>query len=416
MSTVRVYKVAELLNTTSQEVLQLLKKNHGIELKSASSTLEEIVARQFVERLARQRGIELPKGDIFSEAAVKPAKKAAARRRRRAARRAEPPKPAAPSLPPPRLIKTVRPPTPAAPLEDDVDGAPRRRGARAEPCRSPKPPASAAADAGRRGAARRNRRGPARPSSREPTPTAAGADGDRPAQAEPRRAAAAEARGRAAGRFVPPSIRLRVEEPGKAPPNAPPLQPRRAGRAAAAARGAAAAARRLRRRPRPATLARPRPAYPFGGASAAGTTAGDAWRSASAARRSRCARPTSRIPAPSAAAGHAAASRRGVPAARPAVPPVGPAPVRASAARRPSRRPAPPPVEPPPITRTITFSEGMTVKDLADNLDVRVKDALKALLDRRMMMTINSTIDIDTAREVARQFGAEVETRSFEQE
>ena len=58
----------------------------------------------------------------------------------------------------------------------------------------------------------------------------------------------------------------------------------------------------------------------------------------------------------------------------------------------------------------------MTVKDLADKLDVRVKDVLKALLDRRMMMTINSTIDIDTAREVARSFGAEVETRSFEEE
>ena len=74
MSTVRVYKVAELLNTTSQEVLALLKKAHGIELKSASSTLEEIVARQFVDRLAKQRNITLPKGDIFSEQAVKPAK------------------------------------------------------------------------------------------------------------------------------------------------------------------------------------------------------------------------------------------------------------------------------------------------------------------------------------------------------
>ena len=58
----------------------------------------------------------------------------------------------------------------------------------------------------------------------------------------------------------------------------------------------------------------------------------------------------------------------------------------------------------------------MTVKDLADKLDVRVKDVLKSLLDRRLMMTINSTIDMDTAREVARQFGAEVQTRSFEEE
>ena len=58
----------------------------------------------------------------------------------------------------------------------------------------------------------------------------------------------------------------------------------------------------------------------------------------------------------------------------------------------------------------------MTVKDLSDKLDVRVKDVLKVLLDRRMMMNINSTIDIDTARDVSRHFGAEVETRSFEEE
>jgi translation initiation factor IF-2 len=84
------------------------------------------------------------------------------------------------------------------------------------------------------------------------------------------------------------------------------------------------------------------------------------------------------------------------------------------ALQRPQQQPAAPP--PPPITRTITFSEGMTVKDLADRLEVRVKDALKALLDRRLMMTINSAIDLDMAKSLAASFGAEVETRSFEQE
>ena len=76
MATVRIYKVAELLGTTSQEVLALLKRDHGIELKSASSTIEEVVARSFVERLARQRSISLPGGDMFAEHAV-PAKPAA---------------------------------------------------------------------------------------------------------------------------------------------------------------------------------------------------------------------------------------------------------------------------------------------------------------------------------------------------
>ena len=70
MATVRIYKVAELLGTTSQEVTALLKRYHGIEVKSASSTIEEVVARQFVERLARQRSIPLPDGDVFSETPI----------------------------------------------------------------------------------------------------------------------------------------------------------------------------------------------------------------------------------------------------------------------------------------------------------------------------------------------------------
>jgi translation initiation factor IF-2 len=58
----------------------------------------------------------------------------------------------------------------------------------------------------------------------------------------------------------------------------------------------------------------------------------------------------------------------------------------------------------------------MTVKDLADKLDVRVKDVLAKLLMKRIMMTINSTIDIDTAKDLAREFGAQIEMRSFEEE
>jgi translation initiation factor IF-2 len=74
------------------------------------------------------------------------------------------------------------------------------------------------------------------------------------------------------------------------------------------------------------------------------------------------------------------------------------------------------PSAPPPITRIITLAEGMTVKDLADKLEVRVKDVLAKLLMRRMMMTINSTMDVETAKDLAREFGAEIEMRSFEQE
>jgi translation initiation factor IF-2 len=70
----------------------------------------------------------------------------------------------------------------------------------------------------------------------------------------------------------------------------------------------------------------------------------------------------------------------------------------------------------PPVTKLITLAEGMTVKDLADKLEVKVKDLMKKILDRRMMMTINSTLDSDTAQVLARDFGAEVLIRSFEEE
>jgi len=70
----------------------------------------------------------------------------------------------------------------------------------------------------------------------------------------------------------------------------------------------------------------------------------------------------------------------------------------------------------PQITRNITLAEGMTVKDLADKLDVRVKDVLAKLLMKRLMLTINSTLDTETATMIAREFGADVQMRSFEEE
>src|SRR6185295_11509927 len=74
------------------------------------------------------------------------------------------------------------------------------------------------------------------------------------------------------------------------------------------------------------------------------------------------------------------------------------------------------PAAPPPISRTITLAEGMTVKDLADKLDVRPKDVLAKLLMKRLMMTINQALDTETATMIAREFGADVQMRSFEEE
>src|SRR5688572_11845206 len=97
-----MYKVAELLGLSSQDAMALLKSETGIDVKSASSSIEEIVARQFVERQARKRQISLPTGPLFADApaAKKPGSKSA--------KAPEPPKPAGPVLRP-RLVKTLRP-------------------------------------------------------------------------------------------------------------------------------------------------------------------------------------------------------------------------------------------------------------------------------------------------------------------
>jgi translation initiation factor IF-2 len=90
----------------------------------------------------------------------------------------------------------------------------------------------------------------------------------------------------------------------------------------------------------------------------------------------------------------------------------------AAARREAPRAPMAPsaPIEPPPVTRTITLAEGMTVADLASKLDVKAKDILKKLMERRLMMTINSTLDDETASMIAREFGADVKMQSFEEE
>jgi translation initiation factor IF-2 len=47
---------------------------------------------------------------------------------------------------------------------------------------------------------------------------------------------------------------------------------------------------------------------------------------------------------------------------------------------------------------------------------VKPKDVLKKLIERRVMMTINTTLDSETATTIAREFGADVNMRTFEEE
>jgi translation initiation factor IF-2 len=399
LATVRIYKVAELLSTSSQEVMALLKQRAGIEVKSASSTIEEVVARQFVERLARERGVSLPPASKMFDETAAPVKG-----KKPAGKAAEPARPAGPALPPPRLVKTVKPPAPPAPEPPPPPPAPMA----AEPAVEvravpPEPPPAVESEL----AVEERKPEPAS----APTPAAAAPSA--PQVTEPALPAAVAASTPAAaattaapagiptptGRIVPPTLRLRIEDPntGQAPPARPIVRP--------VVKAAAPPARPAPPPPSAPAQARPaaRPAGP---------------------------RPTSQAPLggprplPSQPIRPSAPARPGVPAgARPGMPgprpPMRPYAPRPAGLKREPPRPAPmpaPPVAPPPITRTITLAEGMTVADLAVKLDVKAKDVLKKLLERRMMMTINSTLDPDTATEIARDFGAEVQMRTFEEE
>jgi translation initiation factor IF-2 len=97
--------------------------------------------------------------------------------------------------------------------------------------------------------------------------------------------------------------------------------------------------------------------------------------------------------------------------------------MRGGLAHRPAARPYPPrvaakPIVPAevPITRTITITEGIAIKELSEKLEARAKDVIKRLLEKGIFATINQTLDSQTASEIARTFGAETSVISFEDE
>ncbi|HSZ63425.1 MAG TPA: translation initiation factor IF-2 [Terriglobales bacterium] len=72
--------------------------------------------------------------------------------------------------------------------------------------------------------------------------------------------------------------------------------------------------------------------------------------------------------------------------------------------------------EPAPITRNITITEGISVKDLAEKLGLRAKDLIARLVVRGVFATINQTLDAELASEMARFFGADTEVITFEEQ
>ncbi len=437
MATVRIYRVAELLNTSSQEVMALLKRDHGIEVKSASSTIEEVVARQFVERLARQRNINVPSSASFADAP------GPVRGRKPAPKAPEPQRPATPALPPPRLVKTAKP-APALDMEPETIAAAESvmvpppvdyyaHEAQPEPAQEaggtertselPATPAPAVEEqivAARAGepapmveheSQEKMVEAPAQDKETVEEPAAATTPGVEraPAAAAAPPPATRPAMPQPTGRVLPPTLRLRVEDPktGQAPP-APPRRPM------------------LVRPPVPSPAAAQAPtgnlSRPAGTRPGPGTPAGLGARppqrpSSLPPRQAPMGGPR---PLPSQPVRPSQPPRPGMtPGYRPPPPRFGGGRPGGGQRRDSSPRPsfqAPAPAAPPPVTRTITLAEGMTVADLATKLDVKAKDVMRKLMDRRLMMTINSTLDDETASMIAREFGADVKMQTYEEE
>jgi translation initiation factor IF-2 len=73
-------------------------------------------------------------------------------------------------------------------------------------------------------------------------------------------------------------------------------------------------------------------------------------------------------------------------------------------------------LEPPPIDREITVAEGITVKELSEKLGVKANLVVKKLVEKKIFATINQTLDVKLAEQLAREFGASTNQVSYEEE
>jgi translation initiation factor IF-2 len=74
-----------------------------------------------------------------------------------------------------------------------------------------------------------------------------------------------------------------------------------------------------------------------------------------------------------------------------------------------------PRVEAPREHRNITLTEGITIKDLAEKLDVKTKDMMTKLIQRGVFATINQTLDKEMARQICKDFNADCDFVTFEE-
>ena len=70
----------------------------------------------------------------------------------------------------------------------------------------------------------------------------------------------------------------------------------------------------------------------------------------------------------------------------------------------------------PPVDREITIAEGITVKELSEKLGIKGNLLVKRLVEKKIFATINQTMDVKLAEDLARDFGASTNKVSYEEE
>jgi translation initiation factor IF-2 len=99
-------------------------------------------------------------------------------------------------------------------------------------------------------------------------------------------------------------------------------------------------------------------------------------------------------------------------------------PARPLKRKRPDRAEAPaakvvefprPPVSPEEF-KPISITEGVTLKELAEKMDIKSKYIIQKLISKGILASINQTLDLDVAKEVCAEFGFKADVISFEQE
>jgi len=68
------------------------------------------------------------------------------------------------------------------------------------------------------------------------------------------------------------------------------------------------------------------------------------------------------------------------------------------------------------VNKEITIGEGITVKELSEKLGIKASLVIKQLVERKIFATINQTLDVKLAEDIARKFGAASSQMTFEEE